>query len=383
MKRQPIFAKLPLALLRNRRVAARGDQLSFGAVCLFSRMRLLANKKGTCKVGHSFLAAELSVSARQIRNFLAELDEAKLVSWQRNKRAVSTFRIDLISFERNDGSTQDSDGTNQEWKDSSSLSGNIVPEEFFRVVDEVKQEVFQREDNAPSSSRPTSRTEQPLLAEWIDDDDGPDQENQNPKPEPPNFWPRIEASISKTRLPCRVSFDDRARIEQELQGQGHTIETLAVYLETQGLGGNLRNRSLELLRFVPHFSRALSELASHSDRYEDRLLDRHGLQTEQRMAIFDDLMAENFRGARESAGVKDGEPFCMTCRGTGRTTLRNPRRRTVKLPCTCEAGKQAEAEDDAAVLAQGACPECLGRSSSPICGACRGSGRAATVGATA
>jgi hypothetical protein len=219
------------------------------------------------------------------------------------------------------------------------------------------------EREVPSSSEPEPI---PVLdAELVDADAAPALRE--------NHWPAIEAAISKTQRPYRISFDDRARIEQELRKQGHTVQELLIYLQARGLGGNLNNRCLELLRFVPRFSEAIAE--GNHGRYEDRTLDRHELRAEQRRQRFDQMMTDSVRRLRETAGVADDELFCFVCKNTGRTPHKNPRRKSVTMSCTCEAGKRAEAEDDQALLQQGACPVCLARKTQPKCAACGGTGR--------
>ena len=82
----PSFMKLPLNLSRN-------PHLSFGAKILYCRLALYAGKDGQCNPSQATLAAELGIeSTRQIRRYLDELLQFRLIQWNRT-RASSSYTV--------------------------------------------------------------------------------------------------------------------------------------------------------------------------------------------------------------------------------------------------------------------------------------------------
>jgi len=66
------FAPIPLWLLQR-------HEVSFGAKCLYGRLVLYAGKNGVAFPNQVTLAAELGITARQVRRLIKELEGHKLI----------------------------------------------------------------------------------------------------------------------------------------------------------------------------------------------------------------------------------------------------------------------------------------------------------------
>jgi hypothetical protein len=181
-------------------------------------MELLAGRKKAFQSAHSFLAKELNVSDRQIRNFLSELSARGLVSWHRNKRDACSFSLGSHDpeFPEDRKNTSDQEGERdrkntsdqegivntrskaQERNDTSAQSGSFLPEQYFRQQEEVTQEVFLRNDppsslrEPASSSSETKKKKEKRKTSRFDFDD--DERASAPKRAPSmipwtNSWP--------------------------------------------------------------------------------------------------------------------------------------------------------------------------------------------------
>jgi len=71
---------LPLQVLRQK-------GLSFGAKCLYARLRTYAGNDGVCNPSDATLARELGVTDRRVREMRNELRECRLLSWRRTQKA--------------------------------------------------------------------------------------------------------------------------------------------------------------------------------------------------------------------------------------------------------------------------------------------------------
>ncbi len=83
------------------------QNLSFGAKCLYGRLVLHAGKDGKCNPSHATLAKEIGIrSGRQVRRYLAELQERKMIEWRQTGKSCSYLILEFQIPERTITSTQ-------------------------------------------------------------------------------------------------------------------------------------------------------------------------------------------------------------------------------------------------------------------------------------
>lgn len=80
---------------------AKSKTLSMGAKVLYPRLVLYAGKDGVCFPSQERLAEDIGVSARQVRRYLEELHDARLIDWERTK-TTCRFTIYSLEFPRPD-----------------------------------------------------------------------------------------------------------------------------------------------------------------------------------------------------------------------------------------------------------------------------------------
>ena len=127
----PDFAQIPLQLMRR-------PDLSFGAKCLYARLKLYAGKNGICNPAQKTLATELGICDRRIRELLSELRRCSLLNWRRTQKA-SSFTVNPAEEFRS-----------PDWKKDAGQSARKVP---LSMEESVRSERTKPSDKKTFSKR--------------------------------------------------------------------------------------------------------------------------------------------------------------------------------------------------------------------------------------
>lgn len=109
-------------------------EISHGGKLCYARLAQYAGKHGVAHPSQPALAAQLCVSARQVRSYISELTKYKLIeSQQEGYQGTNTYYflwhewMDEPSLMEEESNEEESFHINQSRKDTSSQGGNILP----------------------------------------------------------------------------------------------------------------------------------------------------------------------------------------------------------------------------------------------------------------